>query len=147
MVARSSEASALQENDEQIGDVSDLTNCSLLTMLAYGMRNHVASQGRDLSLRQISILFLLHDGGSSQRCSNLGRALQVPSAAVTRAIDRLAREGLVGREWSLKPGAKRPLMRLTEAGLAEVAQWRSNVAFGAEVAAKLTRPHATKMAS
>jgi len=74
--------------------------------------NHL---GRDLSLRQLGVLYALREGVSSP--GQLARQLRVTPAVVTGLIDRLERHGYVRRE--AETGDRRRFrLVLTETGLA-----------------------------
>ena len=74
--------------------------------------NHL---GRDLSLRQLGVLYALREGESSP--GQLARRLRVTPAVVTGLIDRLERQGYVRRE--AEPADRRRFrLVLTENGLA-----------------------------
>ncbi|WNG24069.1 MarR family transcriptional regulator [Cystobacter fuscus] len=74
--------------------------------------NHL---GRDLSLRQLGVLYALREGASSP--GQLARRLRVTPAVVTGLIDRLERQGYVRRE--AEPSDRRRFrLVLTELGLA-----------------------------
>ncbi|ATB42859.1 hypothetical protein CYFUS_008338 [Cystobacter fuscus] len=75
----------------------------------------------ELSLRQLTMLYAIHQGISSPRL--LARRLLVTPAVITGLLDRLERQGYVRRE--AEPDDRRRLrMVLTEAGLSVSQQVR-----------------------
>src|SRR4051794_20898275 len=71
--------------------------------------------GRDLSLRQLAVLYLIREGAAFP--SELARQLRISPAVVTGLLDRLAQRGYVQR---LADASDRRRLRLalTDAGLA-----------------------------
>src|SRR5690349_15463848 len=70
---------------------------------------------RDLSLRQLGLLFLVREGTSSP--GELAKRLRVTPAVITGMLDRLERRGYARRVESLDDG-RRLHVALTEPGLA-----------------------------
>nr|WP_255575235.1 MarR family transcriptional regulator [Caldovatus aquaticus] len=57
----------------------------------------IPGRGWDLTLRQLAVVLLVHDGGAPRTCCALAERLAIPRPAMTRALHRLAALGLVRR--------------------------------------------------
>ena len=60
----------------------------------------MAGQGTDLSLRQMAVLLNVYAGKPPHTVRSLSECMQVPKAAVTRALDTLSQKGFVRRKRS-----------------------------------------------
>ncbi|GGG27860.1 hypothetical protein GCM10010964_14750 [Caldovatus sediminis] len=61
------------------------------------VRALVPGVGRDLTLRQLAVLLVVHDGEEPRTCCALADMLAIPRPAMTRALDRLTALDLVRR--------------------------------------------------
>ena len=69
-----------------------------LIALRTGCHILVATQGVDLSMRQIAILLTVYLAGEAATVRGLSATLEISKPAVSRALDRLADLGLVRRK-------------------------------------------------
>ncbi len=84
-------------------------------------------ESRDLTLRQIAALLLIHDGGAPRTACALAAELGIPRPAMTRALDRLGALDLARREPD--PACRRNvLVRATAHGEAFLASLRRRMA-------------------
>lgn len=68
-----------------------------LERLAAALHEHVRTDARDLTLRQLGVLLLLAGEGERRTVRGLAAALAIQKPVVTRCADRLASLGLVRR--------------------------------------------------
>lgn len=63
---------------------------------------------RDLTLRQLAVVLVVHDGEAPRSCCALAEMLAIPRPAMTRALNRLTAMGLVRREYN--PACRRNVL-------------------------------------
>jgi DNA-binding MarR family transcriptional regulator len=81
---------------------------SELETLCRMARALVPSTGRDLTLRQLAVLMVVHDGAAPRTACALADLLSIPRPAMTRALDRLSALNLTRR--AADPACRRNIL-------------------------------------
>lgn len=111
----------------------------LVEILLQRTLNLVRREGRDLSLRQMAVLFACDAAEDLQTVRGLARYLEIAKPAVTRAVDRLEAAGLVQRQPD--PSDRRSvLIAPTASGRRYSLQFLGRASAGSKALAPKVRP-------